>query len=140
MKTTMYDILREISDLQTTPEKIAAMQSHRYSNAIRIVLQYAFEPNLKFLLPEGDPPYKPCEFVDVEGRFIAELRKLYLFVEGGNNNLSPLRRETLFIQLIESIDPKDAKLMLSIKDKKLPFKGITKKIAQQAFPDIFSKE
>lgn len=136
MKTTMYDILREISEVETTSERISAMQNHRYANAIKIVCEYTYSEGIKWLLPEGDPPYKPCEFVDVEGRFISELRKLYLFVEGGNPNLSPLRRETLFIQLIESIDPKDAKLMLSMKEKKLPFKNITKKIAKQAFPDI----
>lgn len=132
----MYDILREISEISNVSEKIAAMQNHRYAPAIKQICEYTFNDNIKWALPEGDPPYKPCEFVDVEGRFIAELRKLYLFVEGGNPNLTSLRRETLFIQLIESIDPKDARLMLSMKEKKLPFKGITKKIAKQAFPDI----
>jgi hypothetical protein len=58
------------------------------------------------------------------------------FVEGGNPNLSKIRRETLFIQLLESIHPKDAILLSSIKDKKIPFKGLTKKIVHQAFPDI----
>jgi hypothetical protein len=38
--------------------------------------------------------------------------------------------------LLESIHPLDAKLIISIKDRKLPFKGLTKKIAQQAFPDL----
>jgi hypothetical protein len=136
MRTTMYDILREISEIDNTADRAAAMQAHRYANAIKQVCEYTYNDNITWLLPEGIPPYRPCEFVDVEGRFIAELRKLYLFVEGGNPNLSKLRRESLFIQLIESIDPKDAKLILSMKEKKLPFKGITKKIAKQAFPDI----
>lgn len=136
MHTTMYDILREISEIDTAPARVSAIQNHRYTNAIKQVLEYTFGSQIKWLLPEGDPPYKPCEFVDVEGRFIAELRKLYLFVEGGNPNLSTIRREALFIQLIESIDPKDARLLLSMKEGKLPFKGITKKIAQQAFPSI----
>ena len=47
-----------------------------------------------------------------------------------------MRRETLYIQLLESIHPKDAILLNSIKDKKIPFKGLNKKIVQQAFPDI----
>jgi hypothetical protein len=136
MKTTMYDILREISEIESQQRRVAALQQHIYTQAIKQVCIYTFDPNVKWLLPEGKPPYKPCEFVDVEGRFISELRKLYLFVEGGNPNLTTLRRESLFIQLIESIDPKDAALLCSMKDKKLPFKGITKKVIQQAFPDI----
>ena len=61
-------------------------------------------------------------------------------MEGGNPNLKPLRREFLFIQLLESIDSEDAKLLLSVKDKKLPFKGITEKIVRQAFPDLLPQE
>lgn len=136
MKTTMYDILREISEIESPQDRVTALQQHKYTQAIKQVCLYAYDQNIKWVLPEGKPPYKPCEFVDVEGRFISELRKLYLFVEGGNPNLTPFRRETLFIQLIESIDPKDASLLCSIKDKKLPFKNLTKKIVHQAFPDI----
>lgn len=132
----MYDILREISEIEKASDRVQALQNHKYVNAIKQVCEYTFSSGIKWLLPEGEPPYKPCEFVDVEGRFISELRKLYLFVEGGNPNLTKLRRESLFIQLIESIDPKDAKLLVSMKEGKMPFKGITKKIVQQAFPDI----
>ena len=88
------------------------------------------------MLPEGEPPFKPTEVLDTESRLLNEIRRIYLFVEGGNPNLTKSRREFLFIQLLESIHPLDAKLIISIKDRKLPFKGLTKKIAQQAFPDL----
>jgi hypothetical protein len=67
-----------------------------------------------------------------------EIRRLYLFVEGGNPNLSKLRREMLYIQLLESVDPNDAKLLNYVKDKKLPFRGITAKIVNQAFPNLLN--
>lgn len=63
-----------------------------------------------------------------------------MFVEGGNPNLKPVRREFLFIQLLESIDSEDAKLLLAVKEKKLPFKGITEKTVRQAFPDLLPLE
>jgi hypothetical protein len=46
-----------------------------------------------------------------------------------------MRRESLFITLLESVDPKDAKLLLSVKNKKLPYKNITKDLIQEAFGD-----
>ena len=110
--------------------------NHPHSQAFKILFTYAFDPNIKWLLPEGAAPYKPTDILDVEGRLLHELRRLYLFVEGGNPNLTKMRRETLYIQLLESIHPKDAILLNSIKDKKIPFKGLNKKIVQQAFPDI----
>jgi hypothetical protein len=65
---------------------------------------------------------------------------MYLFLEGGNDNLTPLRREQLFISFIESIDKEDAKLMLAAKDKKIPYKGINVKLVNTAFPGLISQE
>lgn len=136
MKKCLYDILSDISKLSTNKEKANALSSNRFSESFKIIFKNIYDPKIKWLLPEGDPPYKPCEFLDVEGRFLQELRKLYLFIEGGNPNLTNLRRETIFIEILESIDPKDAKLLLSMKDKKSAFSGINKTIVKQAFPDI----
>ena len=88
-------------------------------------------------MPEGKPPYKPNEYVDQEGILFSEARKLYLFVEGGNNNLTKMRREMLFIQFIEGIDKNDAELICAVKDKKLPFKSLTADVVKQAFPNLF---
>ena len=49
--------------------------------------------------------------------------------------MKPLRRETMFIELLESVNKDDAKLLISIKDGKLPYNGITKKLVQEALPE-----
>ena len=136
MKKSIYNILKECSEPKTVKERVAKLQQNGLP-IVQQILKYAFDPNIKFLLPEGDPPYKPNEYVDQEGILFSEARKLYLFVEGGNNNLTNFRRETLFIQFIEGIDKNDAKLICAIKDKKLPFKTLTKDIVKQAFPNLF---
>jgi len=74
--------------------------------------------------------------VDQHHRLFTEARKLYLFVEGGSPNLKQLRRETLFVELLETVDPEDAKLLLAIKDKTLPYPGVTLDIVNQAFPGL----
>jgi hypothetical protein len=132
----LYDVLNEISELKTTKEKVEALVTNRYVEAIKVICKYTYDTNIKWLLPEGEPPYKPCDLLDIEGRLLHEIRRLYLFVEGGNPNLTKARRETLFIQVLESVDSKDAKLLLSMKERKLPFKGLNKRIIHQAFPDI----
>jgi len=136
MYKSLYEELSIISELKTTKEKIEAILMHRRRDAFKALFGLAYDQNIKWLLPEGEPPFKPTEAVDVESRLLNEIRRMYLFVEGGNPNLTKSRREFLFIQLLESIHPLDAKLIISIKDRKLPFKGLTKKIAQQAFPDL----
>jgi hypothetical protein len=136
MKKSIYNILKECSEPRSVKERVQKLQQNGLPVVLQI-LKYAFDPNIKFLLPEGTPPYKPNDFVDQEGILFSEARKIYLFVEGGNNNLTKVRREMLFIQFIEGIDKNDAILMCSVKDKKLPFKSLTADVVKQAFPNIF---
>lgn len=66
-----------------------------------------------------------------------EYTKFYNFVKGGNNTLSSLRRETMFINILEGLHPLEAEILILVKDKKLSEKyKITKDIVAQAFPDI----
>lgn len=138
MKRKLYDILKEVSEFNPAADRHLYLRQYD-SGALRTILKYTFDPEIKFLLPKGPAPYKPTDALDQEGRLYSEIRRLYLFVEGGNPNLSNLRREALFIQLLESIDPLDAELLVYVKDKKLPFKGITEKIVRKAFPDLLSQ-
>ena len=67
------------------------------------------------------------------------VRKLYLFIEGGNPNLTKMKREQLFINLLESIDKDDAELLVSIKDKKMPYKLITRKFVEKVYPGLINE-
>ena len=66
-----------------------------------------------------------------------EWTKLYNFVKGGNDQLNSLRRETMFIQILEGLHPLDAEILCLVKDKKLYDKyKITKQNVSEAYPDI----
>ncbi len=132
-------ILDFTSKLPNDEEKIKCLQAND-NTAIRTILKYCFDPNIKWDLPEGEPPYTPCQFPHQENNLYQEIRRLYLFLtpeSGGNPNLSQLRKESLYITTLQEIDPQDAKLLLSIKDKKLPYKGLTSKIVLKAFPGLY---
>lgn len=135
MTLSLSEILDRCSKLSSTKEKVAFLQNNR-SGPLYTVLKFAFDPRIVWALPEGAPPYTPCDLPDQENRLLQEARRLYLFTSSGNPDMHPLRRETLFVQLLESIDPADAKLVLSIKDKKIPYKGITAKLVEEAFPGL----
>lgn len=139
MKLGVAEILEKASKLSRKSEKIDFLRKND-SFALRTILQGAFDPRIVWALPEGIPPFKKNDLVDLEGVLYSEARKLYLFVEGGNTNLKPLRRETLFIELLESLSPADADLMCSVKDKKIPYKGITSQLVKEAFPGLLGNE
>jgi len=129
------EILEKASQISDRGERIAFLQKNS-SVPLHTVLQGAFDTRIKWLLPEGEPPYKPNDLVDQQHVFFSECRKMYLFVDGGNNDLKPLRREALFVQMLERVDPKDAKLLLAIKDKHMPYPGITEDVIREAFPGL----
>jgi len=66
-----------------------------------------------------------------------EWTKFYNFCKGGNDQLKSLRRETMFIQILEGLHPLDAEILCLVKDKELETKyKITKEIVSEAYPDI----
>jgi hypothetical protein len=141
MKKSISELLKSCAEVKKVEERVEALKvAASKSPALLTILKYAFDPNIKFLLPDTDPPYKPSEFLDQEGRLYTELRRLYLFIDGGNPNLTKFKREMLFIQLLESVDKNDAVLLCSIKNKKLPYKELTSKIVLKAFPGLFPEE
>lgn len=138
MRLSISEILENASKLKTKKEKIDYLRQYDNS-ALRNVLLYALDPSIKFLLPEGAPPFKKSEYFDGHGILYKEARKLYLFVEGGNPNLTNIRREQLFINLLESVEPKDAELLLNVKDKKIPYAGINKALIKETFPGLINE-
>ena len=129
-------ILNFTSKLPNEEEQIKCLQANDNS-AIRTILRFCFDPNIKWLLPEGAPPYTPCEYNNIDNMLYSEARRLYLFVEGGNPNIKTLKREAMFIDLLQSIAPEDAALLVSIKDKEFPYEGLTAETVLRAFPGLY---
>jgi hypothetical protein len=135
MKLSISEILEKASKIENEQERVFFLRQND-STTLRSVFQGAYDPRIVWALPEGDPPYKPNNLVDQQHRLYTETRKFYLFIEGGNPNLKPLRREQLFVEFLETLDPQDAKLVLSMKNKKLPYLNITSQFVRQVFPGL----
>jgi hypothetical protein len=126
--TFLPEILEEIN---TDPKLLST--KYKSNAALRIVFEYAFLPEKKFLLPEDEPPYRPdAAPIGMNPAILTqELRRFYVFLR---EDLKPIKREALFISLLESVHPTEAKLILAIKDQKIPklYKKITRKLVEEA--------
>lgn len=127
------EFLEKVAKLKKREEKVEALKFND-SYVIRTILQGAFDPRIVWELPEGTPPFRPSDLPDQENVLIRECRRLIHFVQG--NNLKPARREALFIELLEAVTPADAVMLCHVKDKKLPWKGITEDIVRESFPNL----
>lgn len=131
----MSEFLQKVAKLKKTQEKIDAIR-HNDSIQLRIILQGAFDPSVVWLLPPGEPPYKPNELVDQQHVLLKECEKLRYFIKGFYDNLNQTKRESMFVELLERVDPEDAKLLCAIKDKKMPFPGITLQHVKEGLPGL----
>lgn len=113
-----------LEEINTDPSKI---ELYKDSSALKILFEYAFLPNKKMCLPEGDPPFKPdaAPIGMSPANLMMELKKLYVFTP--ERELNQVRREALFIQLLENVHPSEAKILLAVKDQALTklYKKIT---------------
>lgn len=139
MKLGIAEILENASKLTKKQDKIDYLRNN-YNPGLGTIIKYALDPTIVWDLPPGEPPYKPSEFPDTHGMLYTEVRRLYLFIKGGNPNLTPLKREALYIGLLESVHPADAKLLIAIKEKKLPYKGLTENLIKEAYPGLLTNE
>ena len=66
-----------------------------------------------------------------------EYKNFYHFIKGGNDSLNNIRRETMFINILEGLHPLEAEIITLVKDKKLETKyKIPKEVVSEAYSDI----
>ena len=162
----VFEVLEAASKQRTKARKIEVLQKYAH-NSIMAVLIWNFDESVISLLPEGDVPYgNTREDNSVTGSLSdkindavgmmqesgsaslgsqdqgkasirGEYTKFYNFLKGGNNGLSGLRRETMFINILEGLHPLEAEILVLVKDKKLTDRyKITKEIVGAAYPQI----
>ena len=133
------EVLRKVSNAKTKAEKIKLLQTNN-SQALRSLLIWNFDESVISMIPEGDVPYTPNDApVGTDHtRLESEYRGFYRFVKGGQDTLKSLKRESMFVQLLEGLAAEEAELLCLIKDGNLnsKYKRITKAVITEAFPSI----
>jgi len=141
---TVFEMLKNVSAKRSKEEKLNLLREYN-SLALRDVLKGAFDDSIIFILPEGEPPYKPVDPKQGVPSRLGRLSKQFrYFASGGPGERMPMAKvEQMFIRLLESIHPDDAKVVLAMKEKKLhemfPKTTLTKKLVSDAYPGLISK-
>jgi len=160
----VFEILELASKQRSNAKKVEVLKTYEH-DSLKSIFIWNFDQTVISLLPEGDVPYGNVEeqtvysgtlsenltkeidggesatAQDLNGRGKTSLRReyqnLYNFVQGGNGTLSTIRREMMFINLLQGLHPKEAEVLILTKDKKLTDKyKISFENVKEAFPDI----
>lgn len=138
MKLMISEILQKAHNAKTKTEKVKILQENN-SQTLRSLFIWNFDESVQSVLPEGEVPYtkNPAPQGTEHTRLETEGRKLYYFVKGGADNIPMIRRESMFIQMLEGLHPDEAEILCLVKDKALHKKyRITKNVVTEAFPSI----
>ena len=134
----LSEVLAKVSKQRTKAMKIQVLKENE-SLHLKSVLIWNFDDSVVSVLPEGPVPFDKNEApAGTEHTYLAHEHKiLYNFIKGGNDFLKPVKREQLFLQLLEGLHEDEAEVICLMKDKKLTDKyKVTKAVVTEAFPDI----
>jgi|TARA_B100000073_G_scaffold186093_1_gene154034 hypothetical protein len=133
---SFHEILTKVNNAKDKPKKIEVLRKYD-TNELRMFLKGAFDPKLEWLMPEGEPPYKVNEApIGTEHTWLKqEVKRMFHFLKGGNPQLSQMKRDNMFIQMLEGLCAEEAKLLIQAKDKELNkhYKGLTANLIKEAF-------
>ena len=134
----LSEVLSLVSKQKTKAKKIQTLKQYE-SLHLKSVLIWNFDESVKSMLPDGEVPFQKNEApAGTEHTYLAhEWKVLYNFVKGGNDTLRAVKREQLFMQLLEGLHPDESEIICLVKDKNLKKKyKLTRAIVEEAFPDI----
>ena len=162
----LFEILNLVSKQRTNIKKVEVLQKYN-DPSLRAIFIWNFDESVISAIPEGIVPYSSVgeqssfsgtlsekieDAVDKMSEIGSnslgsqdqgfssirkEYTKFYNFIKGGNDSLSSLRRETMFINILQGLHPLEAEILCLVKDKKLETKyKITKELVSEAYPEI----
>ena len=137
IRDSIAEVLNAAAKEKSVNSKVAVLQKFE-SVPLKGVLRLIYDDDIEFMVPDSKPPYKENNLIDLDTMLYREARRLRIFFKGGGyDNLNQMRRETLFIQLLEDLYPGDAKLLSENMISHTPIKGLTIKTIEAAFPGLF---
>ena len=132
----LSEVLTKVNNAKTKDKKIAVLKQHD-SEALRMVIKSSFDPKIKWVLPKGAVPFKPNDAPEGTEHtlLVQEAKRLWHFIEGADNQTPRMRKETMFIQMLEGLHKEEADVVISAKDKKLhqKYKGLSDNVVKTAF-------
>ncbi len=134
---SLPELFGRVSKAETKDEKIALLRAYKHTQSLHTILQGAFHPDIVWELPEGSPPYKKddSEYGLAPSILEREVRKLVYFTSRtGKLIQNKMKREEIFVSMLESVHPSEAELFIQMKDKRID--GLTARLIWEFMPGL----
>lgn len=137
MALLQSEILDLFEKAKTRQEKVKVLRDHE-SPVLRALMRINFDPNVKMDLPEGEPPYnkeagRPIGYQQTN--LVVEYRRFYIWLDP-KQNLPKIKKERLFIEMLEGLHTTEAEVLVLAKDRQLSkkYKSLKEDLVREAYP------
>ena len=141
----VHELLEAVDSERVKARKLDILRTHG-EDSFKMTMIWNFDESVVSMLPEGNVPYQPVES-DVQASVDKGLpqrstirnqaKNFYRFVKGGDDAMNKIKRESFFINILETLPPPEAEILVLVKDKALNTKyNITKELVAEAYPEI----
>ena len=141
----VHELLEAVDSERVKSKKLDILRTYG-EDSFKMTMIWNFDESVISMLPEGAVPYQPVE-ADVQASVDKGLpqrttirnsaRQFYRFIKGGDDAMNKIKRESLFINILETLPPPEAEILVLVKDKALNTKyNITKELVAEAYPEI----
>ena len=141
----VHELLEAVDSERVKARKIDLLRTHG-DDCFKMVMIWNFDETVVSMLPDGPVPYQPVEG-DVQANreqgipqrttIRNSARQFYRFVKGGDDAMNKIKRESVFINILQTLPEPEAEILVLVKDKLLTTKyNITKELVAEAYPEI----
>jgi hypothetical protein len=139
MRKNVYEVFDEFAKVDSKQDKINVL-ANNWTPTVKLVLQLAYRPEMQWKFKDYPERYKKPDtkpgisYASLD----TELKRLYMFRVGNETaeKLSPKRAEEILMVLLESLEPREADVVIGIFKKDLGVKGLTLKFIRENIPDV----
>ena len=136
---SVAEIFSEASKLKAKKDKIEFLSQYRHRKDLEHIVKGAYHPALVWLVPAGPLP-EGVEFSDVPAVDLADDRlnrawRQFKYLVKGGPDMKQAKREDIYLNILRSVHRSEAELLMSVVGKKIPYKGLTRALMLETFPD-----
>lgn len=136
----IFEVLDEFEMATNKKDRMAVIEKNLSKTLVQ-VFELAYHPDYQWLITEMPENYKiPNDVLPgiTSAQLSNQIRKMYMFRKGDpmGEKLSPQKRNELLLQILESLEPREAEVIVGIFQKDLGVKGLDYKFVKEAFPQL----
>lgn len=147
----IHDVFSEVGTEKSINKKAQILKEND-TPGVRAILRGTFDRRLKWLVPDSKPPEdvftvnEEKDWEKVKGKLENAATAFYFYVEFNGKlpdqakSINQIKREQMFIQMLEALHEDEVDVVFSMLKRKLPYKGLTARVANKAFPGLIPEE